>query len=45
MEERGFEKTSTMVDVINYLYKNNFKLINQSDIRDIGLFYNKNFEK
>ena len=43
--ERGFEKTSTMVDVINYLYKNNFKLINQSDIRDIGLFYNKNFEK
>lgn len=38
--ERGTEEKSTMVDVTNFLYSNDFKLIADSDIRKVGLFRN-----
>ena len=42
--ERGVEEKSTMVEVTNLLYLNNFKLIADSNIRKVGLFKNNNLE-
>tara|TARA_B100000282_G_scaffold296468_1_gene278486 strand:- start:2535 stop:3395 length:861 start_codon:yes stop_codon:yes gene_type:complete len=39
--ERGLNEDSTMVSVLNLLYKSNFKLIKDSSIRKIGLFQNQ----
>ena len=36
--ERGINKTSTSAEIIDFLYKNNFKLIKVSDLRQVGLF-------
>ena len=40
--ERGLEKLSTVVPVLNFLYENSFSLIKESEYRKIGLFKNKN---
>ncbi len=42
--ERGENKESTSVGIINFLYKNNFKLVNVSKYRQIGLFKNNLFK-
>lgn len=38
--ERGVDGNSTMVEVTNFLYSNNFKLIADSEFRKVGLFKN-----
>lgn len=40
--ERGENRESTSVEIINFLYKNQFKLVNVSKYREIGLFKNLN---
>ncbi len=40
-KERGLLQESTIVNVLNFLYQNNFELIYQSEIRSVGLFKNK----
>ena len=42
--ERGADEKSTMVEVTNFLYSKNFKLIADSNIRKVGLFKNKKSE-
>ena len=39
--ERGVFQESTIVNVLNFLYQNNFELVYQSEIRPVGLFKNK----
>ena len=39
--EKGFEEESTMVEVLNFLYENNFELISDSQYRKVGLFKNR----
>ena len=39
-KERGVLQESTLVNVLNYLYQNNFEIIYQSEIRPVGLFKN-----
>ena len=41
--EKGIEQVSTMKDVINYMYKNNFILIATSPHRQVGLFENQKY--
>ena len=38
--ERGLDNESTSVDIINFLYSHNFKIINVSKYRQVGLFKN-----
>lgn len=38
--EKGIEEESTMVEVLNFLYENNFELIADSRYRKVGLFKN-----
>ena len=40
--ERGLSNDSTLVDVTNYLYQNNFTVIKDSKYRKAALFRNKN---
>lgn len=42
--EKGVDQTSTMKDVVNFMYKNNFSLIETSPHRQVGLFKNNNYE-
>tara|TARA_B100000131_G_scaffold318948_1_gene363841 strand:+ start:652 stop:1515 length:864 start_codon:yes stop_codon:yes gene_type:complete len=39
--EKGLDQTSTIVEVTNYLYKNNFYLYEANLNRNVGLFKNK----
>ena len=39
-DERGIEQKTTIVEVNNFLTENNFKLIDFSDYRLIGLYKN-----
>ena len=43
--EKGIEQASTMKDVINFMYKNNFTLIDTSPHRQVGLFENQKYIK
>jgi len=43
--ERGVDEDSTMVEVLNLLYENNFTLIKDSKYRKVGLFRNNSFSK
>tara|TARA_B100001250_G_scaffold13960_1_gene12216 strand:+ start:34464 stop:35327 length:864 start_codon:yes stop_codon:yes gene_type:complete len=40
--EKGLDQVSTLSDVVNFMYKNNFSLIETSKYRQIGLFKNNN---
>jgi len=40
--EKGAEQVSTMPEVIDFMYKNNFTLVSTSKYRQIGLFKNNN---
>jgi FkbM family methyltransferase len=42
--ERGVTSEPTNVDIINFLYDNNFKLVNTSKYRQVGLFKNQLFK-
>ena len=42
--EKGLDQTSTIVEVTNYLYKNNFYLYEANLNRNVGLFKNKEIE-
>lgn len=39
--EKGIDEESTMVEVLNFLYENNFELIADSQYRKVGLFKNR----
>lgn len=43
--ERGIDEKSTKVEVTDFLYQNNYKLIADSRRRKIGLFANKDFNE
>jgi len=43
--ERGVDEDSTMVEVLNLLYENNFTLIKDSRYRKVGLFRNNSYSK
>ena len=43
--ERGVNEDSTMVEVLNLLYENNFTLIKDSKYRKVGLFRNNSHSK
>jgi len=43
--ERGVDEDSTMVEVLNLLYENNFTLIKDSKYRKVGLFRNNLYSK
>ena len=43
--ERGVNEDSTMVEVLNLLYENNFTLIKDSKYRKVGLFRNNSYSK
>jgi FkbM family methyltransferase len=42
--ERGVTSEPTNVDIINFLYENNFRLVNTSKYRQVGLFKNQLFK-
>lgn len=43
--EKGFEQESTLVEVTNYLYENNFSFYQLSETRLIGLFKNNKIDE